>query len=69
MRNERVHQVAVAHIAMPELISARTEGAFRTILHVARIREDIENDDSVVRILVVQIANKIGANETCSACH
>ena len=68
-RHERIHNLAVGHVAVPELELFRFAHRRRKIVQIPRVGQRIEHDDPVIGTLMVEVANEVAADETGAAGH
>ena len=61
-RKERANEVAIADVAVNELVSRRTRDG-REIVEISRVRQSVENDDRSVAVLPTEVMDEVGANE------
>ena len=66
-RHERIHDLAVGHVAVPELELFRLAHGCRKIVQISRVGQRVEHDDAVIGTLVVEVADEVAADEAGAA--
>src|SRR2546422_10174315 len=63
LRNECVHEFAVANIAVPEFIASRPHRPVRAVLYVPSVSKGIYYKQPVVRIFLIKMSDKVAADK------
>src|SRR5262249_41905502 len=64
--DQRVDELTVADVTVPELVAIRLPGAVGQIGDAAGISQGVEHENPVLRILVVEVAGKVAPDESRS---
>ena len=64
---ESVHQVGVAHVAVPELEARTRLDAFWQAVEFAGVRQRVEHEEPVVGIPIEQVIDEVAPDESSSA--